>query len=320
MTNSNTVQTDIFSVFGLVDEVAVKKEAERKAKEEELQKKMEAAKEAKAKQTSEKKASPAVTVEKFDPNEDTIIRYFGESIEIGKYFSAEELAEGILVKKADEEEPVRKPLEAAILRSRMEKDYPELVKEHTEMVYIKKKNIVIPTLKAKKKGNLTEAERYGGPLDFPFPKVPFAILRQFISLAKHFGKQNLEIHADVYFNPYGQTYFLDVPAQEIHRYYTEVTESATEIASRVGDAIKVLEIHSHHHMLAIPSSQDNESERIPFMFYGIVGLVDDYFPQLYFRRFINDDVEYLNIPIETIFSSPYNDLPNFDINRIEVTL
>lgn len=317
---TKSVQTDIFSVFNLVDEVAVKKEAERKAKEEELKRKMEAAKEAKSKAPADKKASPTVTVEKFEPNEDTVIRYFGESIEIGKYFTSEELAEGVLVKKADEDEPVRKPLEADLLRVRMEKDYPELVKEHTEMVYIKKKNIVIPTLKAKKKGNQMEADRYGGPLDFPFPKIPFKILQQFISLAKHFGQQNLEVHADIYFNPYGKTYFIDVPAQEVHRYYTEVTESAVDIASRVGDAIKVLEIHSHHHMIPLPSRQDDESERVPYMFYGIVGLVDDYFPSLQFRRFINDELEYMNIPIETIFSSPFDELPNFNSDDIEVVI
>ncbi|WP_448193011.1 hypothetical protein, partial [Azospirillum sp. sgz301742] len=154
-------QEDIFSMFGIVDEAAEQKkreEEERAKKAEELRKKVEAQREASSSQPAAKKVEIKVV---FEPNESTVIRYYGESIDILNYFTTEELAEGLLVKKKDAESE-RKPLDGELLRRRMEKDFPELVKDMTEMVYIKDKNIVIPVMKAKKKGNCSETSSFEG--------------------------------------------------------------------------------------------------------------------------------------------------------------
>lgn len=91
--------TDLFSMFNveLEDDVKRKREEEEnRLKAEELKKKVAATN---TTQDSSKKTSESR--QDFKVNEDTVIRYYGESIEITAYFSTEELAEGILVKIKD---------------------------------------------------------------------------------------------------------------------------------------------------------------------------------------------------------------------------
>lgn len=154
--NNNFEQTDIFKVFGLIDDHAEKKkqeEAERAAKARADKEEYEAKAAEIRKKTSVTTPRETVNkkdVETFTPNEDTIIRYYGETFEITSFLTSEELAEGFLVKKNDETERI--PLEPEMLRKRMEKEFPELVKAHTEIIFLKDKNIIIPTMKAKRKG------------------------------------------------------------------------------------------------------------------------------------------------------------------------
>lgn len=307
-----TGQEDIFSMFGIVDEYAEKKkreEEERARKAEELRKQVEATRAASANNTENKKVENKVV---FEVNEFTVIRYFGESIDISSYFSSEELAEGLLVKKKDEE-PVRKPLDGELLRKRMEKDFPELVKDMTEMVYIKDKNIVIPVMKAKKKGNCTGTSSNEGVSSL----IPFDILRDFIAVARLYAEHSLEVHADIYKDHTGK-YFLDIPGQEVHQYYCEVTEDAIDIVGRVEDAIKVMEIHSHHTMVALPSQQDNMSERLPGMIYGIVGRIQKPFPDVFIRKFISPADGHVTLPFSSVFQDPFKQIPEFDMSKIEV--
>lgn len=321
MTKVKLEQTDIFSMFDIEDEAAEQKkreDEERRKKAEELRKKMELAKHANADKSSEIPASKPEP-EKFDVNENTVIRHYGESIEITSYFTTEELAEGLLVKKKDGEDE-RKPLDGELLRKRMEKDFPEMVKEHTEVVFLKSKNLVIITQKAKKKGLdcMEESLSYdsGSSFSFPFPKIPFAILRDFIAVARFYGEVELEVHADVYYQN-GQ-YFLDFPQQLVHRYWVEVIESSSEIVNRVEDAVKVLEIHSHHKMRPIPSSQDNQSERVPGRYYAIVGLTQKFLPDITARKFISEEYGHVNLSPELIFEDPFHKIPAFNENAIEV--
>lgn len=325
-----TNQTDLFTMFNLVDEYEENKkkeeeekrkkaEEERKAKQEEIRKKAQESA-AKAKENSDKKAETQKE-DKFDINEDTVIRYYGESIEITSYFSPEELAEGLLIKKKDEETE-RKPLEPEMLRKRMEKDFPELVKSHTEIVFLKEKNIIIPTMKAKKKGNCCE-EEWSTDCSFlqkkiTTKKIPFTILRDFIAVARIYGELHLEVHGDVYFEPNTETFFLDIPKQAVNQVWVEVKEDAESIAERVEDAFKVIEIHSHHSMAPIPSAQDNRSERVPGMLYAIVGRVNKFFPDLFMRQFISENKGHRGINPENVFEYPFYDLPEFETENIEV--
>ncbi|MFT9495757.1 MULTISPECIES: hypothetical protein [Bacillota] len=304
-------QEDIFSMFGIVDEYAEQKkqeEEERARKAEELRKQVE---NKKAATSAENKGTEK---DLFEVNQDTVIRYFGESIEIISYFTSEELAEGLLVKKKDGETE-RRPLDGELLRKRMEKDFPELVKDMTEMVYLKDKNIVIPVMKAKKKGNCRETSSQEG-VSFP---VPFNVLSQFISLARLYAEQSLEIHADIYKSATGH-FFLDVPAQRVHKYWCEVSESSYDIAERVEDAIKVLEIHSHHCMAPLPSTQDNESERLPGMIYAIVGGLQKPLPDITIRCFISEDEGHKPVPFHLVFEDPFKSLPAFDMSKVEVVV
>ncbi len=328
MTNQ---QTDIFNMFNLVDEHAEQKkreeeerkkkaEEERKAKQAELQKQAKEASE-KARENAEKKAAEKKEEEKFDVNENTIIRHFGESIEITAYFTPEELAEGLLVKKK-EGEPERKPLEPEMLRKRMEKDYPELVKSHTEVVFLKEKNIILLPMKAKKKGNCREEELIHSS-SLLFSKlnkpIPFSVLRDFIAIARIYGEMKLEVHADIYYNPGNESFFLDIPRQVVHPYWVEVTEDAASLVARVEDSFKVLEIHSHHFMSPSPSAQDNLSERVPGMLYAIVGRTQDFFPDISVREFISEFRGHKKVSAELVFEWPFFELPDFDMDKIEVS-
>lgn len=327
MTMPNSNQTDIFSMFNLVDEHAEQKkreeetkrklaEEERQRKADELRKKVQESTGAKAK-VGESEEKKKVEPEKIDINEETVIRYYGESFEITSYFTPEELAEGLLIKKKDGETE-RKPLEPEMLRKRMEKDFPELVKEHTEIIFLKNKNIVVPTMKAKKKGNCSEEALSSDNASPVFPKIPFSILRDFIAVARLYGEIELEVHADIYFQPQNGTFFMDIPKQVVHRLWTEVTEDSADIVARVEDAVKVLEIHSHHTMAPIPSMQDNRSERVPGRTYAIVGHIERLFPAIYVRQFLSEEEGHATVLAETVFAYPFEELPSFDINAIEV--
>lgn len=315
-----TKQTDIFSMFNMVDEVEeAKREKEALAKKEQEEKQAKQQEELKQKLEQSKKdgtaapTKPANSPDEFKPNEETIIRYVGEEFPITAFFSPEELAEGLLVIKKDKE-PERQPLTAELLRVRMEKEFPELVKNHTEIVFLKKKNLVVPVMKAKAKGS-------DGALvtnQAPFFPIPFQILNQFVTLANLYAEYQLEIHADVYCNKTTGAFFLDVPAQMVGQFITEVTESAWSIATRVEDAVKLMEIHSHHDMMAVASELDNRSERSPGMVYAIVGETSKFFPTVAVREFVNEEIGHILHPLTAVFENPFTDLPDFDSNGIEV--
>lgn len=321
MTNNN--QTDIFSIFNLVDDHAVaQKEVEDAKKAEEAAERAKRVEEVKqqvaANPATTEKSKPAekkVEKETFTPNEETTIRYFGESHPITSYFTPEELVEGLLVKRKDKD-PERVPLDGEMLRKRMEKDFPELVKDHTDIIYIANKNLVVPIMKAKKKGICEMTLPSGGVSSLP--KIPFAILRDFISLAKFYGTIELEVHADIYYSLETRTYFLDIPKQRVHSLWVEVTESSQELAERLLDAVKVMEIHSHHIIAPRPSAQDNESERVPGMHYAIVGRTRGYFPEVTLRQFISDDLGWSVKSIDDVFQSPFERLVSFSTRDIKV--
>lgn len=229
---------NIFDLFNLVDtaeEQRSKVEAEKKAAQEaEQQKQREElqARIAQAKPTTSTSAdttdtppTPAKT-ETFNINESSIIRYYGEEHEITAYFTADELEEGLLRKNKDKSTE-RVKITAEDVRKRLEKDFPELVKDFTEIVFLEKKNILVPTMKAKKKGSYVLNEVVPSKIDIislRFGKIPFSILSQFISLAQLLAADELEVHADIYFDMTNKKFVLDVPKQLVHKYWVSPIE------------------------------------------------------------------------------------------------
>ncbi|MEB2301615.1 Mov34/MPN/PAD-1 family protein [Lysinibacillus xylanilyticus] len=285
---------DSFSVFVEENELAIKEkeltEAAAKAK---------TVAKATGKKSTAKKAEQPNT---FAPTVETVIRYYGESIPITNYLSEAEIES--------------KKITLNDLRSRMEEDYPELVANHTEMLFIEKKGntFVVPTLMAKKKGKIVE------PVASKVEtRIPYEILGQFIALAQLFAKEELEIHADIYKNANSGKVFLDVPEQDVHKYFCETTESAMNIIDRIGmDSMKIAEIHSHHTLNALPSSTDDIAERVPNMLYIIVGNIDKFYPNVFCRMFVNDSCGWITFDAHEIFNRPSYALPSFDMKRIHI--
>ena len=294
--------SDIFNLFNLTEELDQQKKAEEQRAAEEKKKQQEEAtkkrlEEQKAKVSTKPAAKPEPKADEFKPNEDTVIRFHSEHIEITQYFSTEELAEGLLVQKKDGTTE-RTPLTGELLRARMENDFPELIKGMTEVVYLKAKNMIVIIMVAKKKGCMEcvvqEEEQ---------SKIPFDLLQQFINMAKYYAFVGKEVHADIYYSNSYNAYFMDIPEQVVDEHWVEVVESAFSIAQRIEDATKVCEIHSHHLFEAFFSVQDDESERVPGMYYVVVGRVEDYFPSIKARIFI--DGKHEDISVERLFTSPF---------------
>jgi hypothetical protein len=187
----------------------------------------------------------------------------------------------------------------------------------TEMVFLKNKNMVVALQKAQRKGNCMETSSFED-VSLPSSPIPFNVLKEFISLAKMYGDQHLEIHADIYYN--NGIFFLDVPGQQVHPDWCEVTESAFSIVQRVEDAVKVCEIHSHHSEPPHPSSQDNESERFPGMIYAIVGHTHKPFPEITIRTFISEEIEWVTLDYNMVFEDPFLSLPFFEMKKVEVVV
>ena len=300
--NINSSTEELSSTETVEDTITTLDDLDISSKEKELE-------EASQKKVSSDKTTKAAKEEKFEPNEFTIIRYWGQDIPITNYITIEELADGVLNGKGE-----RTPVTAEILRKRMEKEYPELVASHTEMLFLQKKeaSYVVPTLKAKKKGAVS--------LDTSpsFPLIPFEILSQFLELAKVFSVQDLEIHADIYFDTVKKEYYLDVPGQIVHKYYCEVDENSYSILERIGmDSIKIAEIHSHHTMPPLPSIQDNESETVKGMNYIIVGNIDHFFPSITARKY--NGLAWNQLKLEELFDKPQYQLPHFNADNITVS-
>ncbi|MCM3317950.1 Mov34/MPN/PAD-1 family protein [Rummeliibacillus stabekisii] len=331
---------NVFDLFNLIDEDEMQRqEAERIKKEEEQKQKEELMKKLAAANTNpesstnapakaEKAEKKAPEADKFKLDENTVIRYYGEQFEITAYFSTEELEEGILQKtkkKDNEDGPTteRINITAEHVRKRLEKDFPELVKDYTEIVYIEKKNLIVPTMKAKKKGNIDVMNEVLPSNDdstsFRLNKIPFTLFAEFVALAQLFAKANLEVHADIYYNFETSKFVLDVPQQTVHKYWVNPTEDSEKTLERVGiDVRKVCEIHSHHLLRAKPSQQDNESERIPGMFYVIVGELDNDWPNLSIRMFLNNEISWIPKKFTDVFESPFSKIPFLDNNNIKI--
>lgn len=317
MTTQNN-QTDIFSMFGLKDEFAEKQKRlaeERKRKMEEIKKNKESVPNGIAGKEKVKKD----TTEELIVDLETVIRYLGEEIIITEYFSPEEILEGVSDKGSDK----KRKIKGEDIRKRIEKDFPELVAAYTEIVHLKKKNLIIPVTKMKKKGVDCNQQKEAPRASFSkLKKVPYSLLIQFVAIAKRFAEENVEVHGDIYLDMDKDLLFLDIPPQRATRYNVDLTSEAVYIiAERLADlrVKKVMEIHSHHVFEAIPSSQDNISETGPFL-YAIVGKINQLFPDISVRRFDQKREVYVQLEASQIFESPFDQttLNEYDLSVIEV--
>lgn len=297
------VQETIFSMFGITDEV----EEKRKREEEERRKMLEESKKnlANTNTTAAKKQEE----DKLEIQVDTQFYHLGEYIPILNYVSEDEILNGVRKKKKGEE--VLEPLTSEELRKRLEADYPDLVKGYTEIVYVKKKNLVIAVSRAKKKGLYSDCPKGQSPT---LPKIPFSILQEFCSFAwQVYLKKNSECHADVYYDYDKNDYFIDFPEQIANAVNVEVVEDAISMAERLSTRRfrKIMEIHSHHRMSPHPSTTDDMNERGPYL-YAIVGNMLDFFPSITLRYYSQEIQSHINLDPHQIFdnalksSTPYS--------------
>jgi len=325
MTKKAVEQTNIFSLFGIVDEVEEKKrqeEEERKKRQEEIAKKME---EAKKNAGASPSSSSVKKIEQqpFEVNLDTFIYHLGERIPVTDYFTPEEIENGLLSKKKDKEE--YKKISGDDVRKRLEKDYPDLVAAYTDMVYIKQKNMVMAVPKAKKKGLNQDCnqESSASAEDFVVSrKIPFSLLQDFIALSKKINQEfGTELHGDIFLDLDKGIFFLDVPHQIAFRETVERIEDPYVAALKLMDIrfVKVMEIHSHHEWAPSPSMIDNENERQGNMLYAIVGFVHHFFPKVTVRYFNTEEQKHVQLEPDMIFENPFDTTSiSYDTSVVEV--
>jgi hypothetical protein len=304
-------QTDIFSMFNIEDEVETKRiEAEKAAKvaQEARTKAMENFK-ANVEKSGNASKPAADKKDPFKVTVGTIIRYAGEERPVTSYFSIEQLENGLATKKKDSEEIEYKPISENDLRKKLEDDYPELVANFTSLVYIEKKDIIVPVLQAKKKGNndcIIESSRI---LEDSFyttankKKIPFHLLAEFLVIAKDFAKTfGTEVHGDIYLDIDSNEFFMDIPKQRVNPVLVEITETPLETALKFIEKryVKVMEIHSHHYMSPTPSSIDDANERSQIL-YAIVGRLNKLFPEITLRTFDKATQQHITLEPSKVF-------------------
>lgn len=323
MTKNAVEQTNIFSLFGIPDELEEKKrqeEEERKKRQEEIAERAEEAK--KNAGSSPSSTSVKKKDEPFEVDLDTFIYHLGEHISITNYFTPEEIKTGILRKKKDEEE--YKKISSDDVRKRLEKDYPDLIAAYTDMVYVKQKNMVMAIPKAKKKGlNHDYNQKSSAAAEgFIVPKkIPFTILRDFIALSKKiYTEYGTELHGDIYLDLDKGVFFLDIPHQIALRETVERIEDSYVTAHKLIDIrfVKVMEIHSHHEWPPTPSLTDNENERQENMLYAIVGFVHHFFPKVTVRYFNKEEQKHIPFEPSLVFENPFDTVNEYDTSVVEV--
>ncbi|MGG1594768.1 hypothetical protein [Terribacillus saccharophilus] len=305
----NSEQTDIFSLFDMPDEYAEeqKKQAEERKKQQDERLK-----------TTKEAANSKDKKDEFTLNTDTKIYFYAELIDVNEYFSIEELTNGIPNSTKAEEEITYKKVSERELLKRLKKDYPVLdVSTGAQAVYIKSKNAVSIILQAKKKGG-PAAPAHG--LVKTDTKIPYSILRDFISLAKRvYDLYGTEFHADIYLDHETNEFFLDIPEQEVTSVTVEVIEDELTTALRFLErrCTKYMEIHSHHVMRPMPSALDDASERMP-IYYAIVGCFDYYLPQVTVRTFDIERNEHVSFNPSLVFEDPFGYAnPQYDLSKVE---
>lgn len=258
--------------------------------------------------------------DEFKLKTDTLVKYAGQEVPVTRYFTVEQITNGIQKKRKGED--IIEPISDKDLIRNLNKDFAELVPQLTSLVFYEKKNIVIPVLQARKKGaNVTEEESITGS-SFSSPlRIPFQLLSDFISVAKDYSDQHgTEVHADIYYDFEQKDFFMDFPKQVVHALWAERTEEPHETAFKFieREYRKIAEIHSHHHMAPFPSSTDNEAERSPIL-YAIVGRINSYFPEITVRTYNPETEKHIPLKVEQVFEYPFKQTSiQYNLTGVEV--
>lgn len=278
----------------------------------------------KAKDTKKQKEKAAIAKSKSDTEElkeinlETIIRFASLNHGITDYFTNEEIQNGIRVPNQEGKEEMKKITKEDV-RCRMERDYPELVKELTNMVFINEKNMIVVMNVAGKKGAITTEKTApsiskgavfwnNGMLYFSDSKkplrIPYDILNKFIAIARGFAcVHGVEVHGDVYYSPSSKDFHLHVPPQNTSAVLVEPSFPTIKDGILLSNMVKVLEIHSHHLLSAFPSTTDDNSERQE-IYYAIIGQVNQFFPQVYTRTFNTKTQKHIEVSPFFVFEVP----------------
>jgi PRTRC genetic system protein A len=132
--------------------------------------------------------------------------------------------------------------------------------------------------------------------DLELPRVPITLLWQAVS----FFRRVYEIHSSeaavrVVWNKKTRRHALDCPSQDVSPARCEFDRRKT-----VEDSVVVAEIHSHGQMSASFSGTDDKDE-LADRFYGVVGRLLDFLPQMAFRLAIGG--HHLDIDIRDLFDT-----------------
>ncbi|WP_240468628.1 Mov34/MPN/PAD-1 family protein [Gracilibacillus sp. YIM 98692] len=254
---------------------------------------------------------------------DTRIYFYNNEYQVSDFFTDEEVELGLPSKKDGELE--YKPISEADIKSRLSKEIPVLQvgADLIHKTYKNTPNVLVVTIKAKKKGNCSqEKESKEGSFSTSIQKIPFSIVQEFLGIAKYFSDYySTEVHGDIYFDTHEETFSLHIPTQHAHTFWVEPRESDEEILTRMmenRDEMKVMEIHSHHVMPAVPSDQDDESEVFPIL-YTIVGRINQFFPDISVRTYDMKNQQHIKINPFSVFENPLYTYPTNDsLDAVEV--
>ncbi|PEB54531.1 hypothetical protein COO03_04610 [Bacillus sp. AFS098217] len=316
--------TNLFDLFDMDKEIEettapVKKTATQQATDKKIEKK----EKAKAKDKNSNKATTKKATDCLDKiNAETVVRHpvFGD-IPLTDWFTEEEITQGIAEQKDDSTE-VRK-IVGEDIRKKLEQRYPSFVKDLTVIKHDEDTNALIPILTVGPKGaSTTEGQSI---IDCPFSfaaweyhllpggKIPRVLLMDFITIAQGISrKYKCEVHSDIYFSK-EKGYFMNFPKQKIS---WDVVIPEVNVDMQL-TAMKVMEIHSHHRFSAKPSDLDDRSERA-FILYGIIGRIEDVFPEFYVRTCVAGN--HYRIDASLIFAGEYNlkgISQNYDLSGIK---
>lgn len=132
--------------------------------------------------------------------------------------------------------------------------------------------------------------------DLALPKVPVSLLWQTVSFFRHvYSLHQSEAAVRVVWNRKTRKYLLDCPSQDVSAARCNFDRHKT-----IENSVVVAEIHSHGQMTAGFSGTDDKDE-LADRFYGVVGKVLDFFPQMTFRLAIGGN--HLDVDICDLFDT-----------------
>ncbi|MGR9635565.1 hypothetical protein ACU82A_31905 [Bacillus cereus] len=245
----------------------------------------------------------------------TTIRYQGKNTDLVSLFTVKEITEGLTKKGC-----ISPITEKDVIKA-LEKEHPELDPSIAKIIYIQKKNLLIPHIPGKKNGLNNKQPSAPNESEGVFQlkilrnrlylcneknkkqvTIPERLIYDFIKLSRSFSNEfSVEVKGEIYYDLLSNSYKLFIPRQRVTHTLIEVNELTPKRGLTFCEMIKVMEIHSHHIYSPIPSKIDNEHDRSRGLYYAIIGDIQNLFPSITVRILNSDsgDYEYLD-PIEII--------------------